>query len=86
MGQAHKVDCTITFLVASVFTSPINSAKASGDLLHLAFSCTLTFCACCVAAFVACVAECAWFGSNSLLAPPNLLFLLELIRWLRTKR
>jgi hypothetical protein len=73
------------FLVTSIFTTPISSAKVSSDLLHLAFAYTFALYACCVASFAACVVECAWFASNSLLAPPNLLFLLELIRWLQMK-
>jgi hypothetical protein len=85
MERAYKVYWTITFLVMSVFAAPISSAKASGDLLHLAFAYTFALYVCCIAAFAACVAECAWFASNSLLAPSNMLFLLKLIRWLWTK-
>jgi hypothetical protein len=34
MGWAHKADLTIKFLIIFVFTTPISSPKASGDLLN----------------------------------------------------
>jgi hypothetical protein len=61
MGWVHKADWTVTFLVTSVFTAPISSAKVSGHSIHLVLAFSFKFCACFSTAFVACVAMHAWF-------------------------
>jgi hypothetical protein len=54
MGWAHKVFWTVTFIITSVFTTPLSSADAIGDLLHFVFAYNfrslrvLSYCFCCV--------------------------------------
>jgi hypothetical protein len=85
MGWAHKADWTITFLVTYVFTMPISSDKASGDLLHLAFVFCLHFLRMfCLS--LRCVCCCACMVHIKFTARPRTpIVLLKLSRWPRTK-